>query len=319
MLDKINKSVVDILVSMSDLDLLRECAFIDYSDVNLSRDNSVKDLRDLFIGMVNCSSANVVFEIGAKEATFSRSVKRQNPNQRIIAFEANPHNFALYSSGRSGDELKKQSIEYIHNAVSDVSGVINFNLKETVRGEAVSKNAGGHSILRRSSSSVTYESCSVPSVSMNDFINSNGLSGEFVAWIDVEGCASKVLEGIGHQINNFSMFLIEVEDKEYWAGQKLRGDIMDFMVGRGFLPICRDFQGAHQNNIIFVTPAVLRDNHLVRFEISKYYSKRASQFRSNKGDLLAILEKVRDISKRLDLVETEIDLLKVNMGSNSHI
>ena len=52
--------------------------------------------------------------------------------------------------------------------------------------------------------------------------------------IDAEGCTLEVLRGMGSLLDTVSVMHLETESREYFKGQHLHGDVVDFIEHRGF-------------------------------------------------------------------------------------
>ena len=62
-------------------------------------------------------------------------------------------------------------------------------------------------------------------------------------WIDVEGHAYEVLEGLSKVKDSIYLIHVEVETQEVWPGQKVESDILALVKNMGFTPVAR---GANQ-------------------------------------------------------------------------
>ena len=210
------------------------------------RKQSAVELRERFLRLTESVQPDVIFEIGANEATFSRAARIAVPGAKMFAFEASPVNHARFK-----DVPELHGVEYINMAATDHDGSIEFHLQQTRNGKPVPSTAGSNSILSRIGDVKTVP-CTVPCTSVESWVGKHGLTGTMVAWIDVEGATREVLVGMGDVIKSFAAFHIEVELVRYWHGQWLYGDVLKHMVERGFSPIARDHEFAHQHNVIFV-------------------------------------------------------------------
>jgi FkbM family methyltransferase len=189
---------------------------------------------------------------------------------RAIAFEANPYNFERF---RNEPHLASSGVEYLHMAVSKQDGAIDFHVQKTVAGEPVAPVRGNNSTLLRNRDGVEYETVSVPCTSLSGFFKKNGLFGlTFSAWIDVEGAVGDVLDGVGNAFDKCYSVLVEVEQHRFWQRQCLVGDVMDHFIKKNLIPIARDFEFAHQYNLIFVRRDML-DQSGVRDALAQYYTR----------------------------------------------
>jgi FkbM family methyltransferase len=242
-----SRSVVDWGLTALDLQLLQTASLFDLSNKE-GRKGSNAALAALFLRLHGILLPDVIFEIGAREATFSRRARRHAPEARIYAFEANPHNYEKFSNDAA---VKEAHVEYLHMAVSNAPGEVSFFIQKSREGKPVSPLAGSHSTLERAGN-VDQERISVPATSVAAFVKDNELSGVFSAWIDVEGAIEKVLAGMAGTLDDFAMILCEVEERPHWKEQWLWPDVLGFLTDRGFVPVARDFEFTTQHNVIFL-------------------------------------------------------------------
>jgi FkbM family methyltransferase len=207
-------------------------------------------------------------EFGAFEANFSADMRRLGI--RAIALEANPYNFEYF---RNHPNLVESGVEYLHTAVSNTEGHIEFHIQKALNGEAVDPVRGNNSLFIRAQDGVEYETVTVPSTSLAELFRKNGCAGQsFSAWIDVEGAIGDVLDGAGITFQTCMTVMVEVEQHRFWHGQKLVFDVMEFFMKRNLIPIARDFEYSHQYNLIFVRRELL-ERADVREAMAVYYSR----------------------------------------------
>jgi hypothetical protein len=93
---------------------------------------------------------------------------------------------------------------------------------------------GGSSVHNRTDGLPTVP-VEVESIRLDEFIESLDRAPQSVAlWIDVEGAAYEVLEGIERIASRVQVLHVEVEAKETWAGQKVVTDIDALLKRLGF-------------------------------------------------------------------------------------
>lgn len=221
---------------------------------------SAQSLATLFMQIQRTLEPDVSYEIGAFEASFSLQIKKQIPQIRAIAFEANPFNFKHWS-----ENSNFSSIEYIFMAITDHEGVTQFSLQDFVKanGKTIEKVRGNNSLMQRADNSINYQSVNVPCDTLDSFASKNGLSGKRAcAWIDVEGAQRLVLPGAKNTLfRDVLTILIEVEHVYFWNDQWLSEDVQAYLDALGFVCVARDFQNPNQNNLLFVKHNVL--SHVV--------------------------------------------------------
>jgi len=239
------------------LRLLGLAAHVDLSTVD-GRMWSNRVLVDFFHDLQSVFRPKTVLEIGAFDAFFSRRMRQELPSSKIIAFEANPHNHAHHSSTHDYSSMR---IDYLNLAVSDRIGNIDFQVQTKKEGVEVSKIAGDNSLLKRAHTegSIGYETVTVPTVTLDKFLsNSNYAADDFSAWVDVEGAAEMVFSGANSIMKRMQSVFIEVEEREHWNGQWLLEDIETYMNSHGLRLVARDFENAHQFNVVFVKEELMR-------------------------------------------------------------
>lgn len=208
---------------------------------------SADDLAHFFFQIVRVSQPELFIEAGAKDARTSIRARRYLENARIVAFEANPHNYARF---RKNKELEQGKIDYLNYALAEKTGTLTFRIKKERDGEKLNPIAGDNSILTRVEQGVVYEEVTVPSTSLDDYFEGNTKS--CCLWVDVEGATKEVLLGARRLLDQASFMIVEVEDRPIWEGQWLRKDLSPYLFDRGLVPIARDFQSRYQYNIIYV-------------------------------------------------------------------
>lgn len=210
-------------------------------------------LQDFFLGLQRLLQPQLTLEIGAHMATFSRRMARFGIEAH--AFEANPYNHEAFSVS-----IRKRSPQVVYNqmAVSDIDGDVTFPIRVSRGGKALNKVAANNSLLPRSDDGNEYENVTVPSVRLETYLAKPSLKGRsFSAWIDVEGALGKVTAGFGSVLRNCQSLIVEVEEARYWQDQMLVLDAMRYFAGQGLVPVARDFESAHQYNLVYLRKDVL--------------------------------------------------------------
>ncbi len=258
---------------MIDLMLLQNAANYDVGN-EAERHRSNEDLISLFYMLQDRIHPDLTVEIGAFNAKFSIEMKRRG--FRAIAFEASPHNYEFF---RKDPDLASSGVEYLHTAISRKDGFIDFQVQRKIDGVDADPVRGNNSILFRNRDGIEYETASVPSASLTGFFQAHGLEGKsFSAWIDVEGAIGDVLDGAEAVLNSCLTLLLEVEQHRFWRDQRLATDVMDHLIRRNLIPVARDFEYAHQYNLICVRRELL-ETAAVREALVLYYT-RAGRRRS---------------------------------------
>lgn len=208
-------------------------------------------LDELFFDLVTLSRPSVFVEVGAHDGM--RAVRARNllPDARVVALEANPDNYRLFSSRTDFSTL---GVEYMHAAATEWTGQISFNV-ESATPEAPT---GASSLLQRNPdrNAVSASTAVVPALRLDDLAPP---SGSTCLWIDVEGANEQVLSGAQGLLAEVDVMKIEVEEAEFWSGQWLSVDVLAHLLAAGLVPLVRDrAQGDWQYNILLVSKRMVR-------------------------------------------------------------
>ena len=211
---------------------------------------------------------NWFIEAGAFEATASSLVKEKLPNCQVYAFEANPDHYSHFK-----DNL--QTINYVHQAISNYSGMIVFKQQATgSNGIVFPKVRGNNSVKSRTLDKETvYNNIEVSCNTLENMFDAQILPQQTAAvWIDLEGVAYEALQASTKLFDRVSFVKVEVEDKQYWENQKLSTDIIDLMSAYGMTALIRDFEmvSVAQYNILFA------NNNLITPELDKFFEEYAN-------------------------------------------
>jgi FkbM family methyltransferase len=234
-----------------DLALLQTASRFDLASQD-ERNRSARWLAEMYVRLVTrVLKPEVVLELGAHSAWFSRVVRKKLPEAAIHALEANPYNVQRFSGPAIAE-----GVAYHHLAVGDEVKDCVFKITRSKDGVAVNPGRGSNS-LRTKPADIEYEDAAVSMVTVDHFLQSQGLAGRNCAlWIDVEGCAFEVIAGARTALENTLALMVEVEDREFWTGQKTAGEVKRALFAAGMIPVARDFEFKGQYNMVFVRPDV---------------------------------------------------------------
>lgn len=254
------------VIDLHELQMLATSHFYNLWGDDNQRNSTNKALTELFFGLVRITQPKLFIEAGAKMADTSIRVRSILPDARIVAFEASPENHALYSKTV---QHEKHRVEYLHYALSDREGTIDFNIRVAAKGEPVPQNSGANSILVRSEPSTEYKKVAVPTKPLDDFFSD---ADTCALWVDVEGASKQVLTGASKTLSKALVAIVEVEDYEIWEGQWRAAKVIETMMDAGLVPIARDFEFKGQYNIVFLRKDVFATSREIRQNIEFFYS-----------------------------------------------
>ena len=203
------------------------------------------DLVAHMLGLVD--GAQVSVEVGAYAAEFSRQIAADHPHMRVIAMEANPHNWATYAP------TMPERVEYLHAAACEHDGTVPFQVMSRVMGANIGLVAGNNGLRERSDNGIEYQTPSVPASRIDTLLARRNLTGlPNVMWWDVEGAQDRVIAGAPIALSRCLALMVEVEERAYWQGQPLAGDVDAMLQTYGLVAIARDHEFPEQHNRIYV-------------------------------------------------------------------
>jgi FkbM family methyltransferase len=217
-----------------------------------------KELQDFYISLQLQIKPNHSIEIGPREGTYSNRMKSICDKNNIWAFEANPH---VYNKFKSDHE----DINYLNLAVFDKETELEFKLQKgfdytvgnnsfLTRKSGIQFKLNGQNYVERLSG---FDIVKVNSIVIDEYFKNKLFSEDKISmWIDVEGASEQVLSGCIQTLKQTHSVFIEVEHEQFWEGQWLFDDVMNFFTQNDFLLLARDFEWyekvVRQENLIFV-------------------------------------------------------------------
>ena len=213
-------------------------------------------LEKSFIQLSCAINPELSIEVGAHESSFSLEMKKNNPDIRSIAFEANPYVFEKYENN-----LVSNNIEYKHLAVSEVNGEVSFSIPTSLNGNEINSSNAISSLHQRNHKGFTYQTITVKSIRLDSYITKEYQN--IVLWIDVEGAQLNVINSTTEIWNNVSAIYIEVENAEVWQGQNKDTEINSLLTQLGFIEVMRDNLARVQYNSIYIKQNLLSQSKIV--------------------------------------------------------
>ncbi len=255
------KDHTELLVQAFDLALMHSASRWDL-DSRQGRKASAAWLRGTYEQLLLALKPDVFWELGANDAEFSRRLRAAMPRTTFHAFEANPYPYDKFR-----DLVTSAGVNYHQMAVGPEDGNAIFKVNRRLGDRDLPPEMGCNSILTKSGDR-TYEEVTVKMITLDNFSAQEGLAGKTSAvWVDAEGFAFQVLQGMRETLKHSSFVFVEVEDRQLWEGQKTAGDVKRFLFEHGFIPILRDFEFKQQYNVLF-TQSAIYENAAVRLALT---------------------------------------------------
>lgn len=226
----------------------------------------------LFKLLLKYLKPKTVCDIGTMDASHSLIFRKILPKSKLYAFEANPGNAEII---RKNKQVIDAGIDLYEKAISDKEGEITFNIQSS-NPDDNSWKKGASSILKRKEDE-SGSGIRVKTVRLDNVLDQK-VDKEIFLWIDVEGAAYEVLNGVSDILDNILLVHVEVETQEIWEGQHIRKDVDNLMSAYGFTGIA---QGKFdiQHDVVYVKYKLLNNrktlikNILILTKILTYIRK----------------------------------------------
>jgi FkbM family methyltransferase len=200
----------------------------------------------------------VVLDIGSMDGADSRRFRQLLPNSHIVAFEGNPDN---YQAMLADQRLEDAGVRVLNMLVADGEGERSFYVQRSASGERPD-NRGTSSFTPREAAGMRSEEIRISAVRGDLFLQREYPGhGRVAAWIDVEGHACSVLEGMRAAAGRIDLVHVEVETRELWPGQKLEKDVLALADSLGLVEIARG-AGEAQRDLVLMSNACLARRRL---------------------------------------------------------
>ena len=211
-----------------------------------SPDLPIVNSEYLFRALSNLFRASLVLDVGSYDG--ANALRFCRPNRMVIALEANPANAESLASSPT---IAAAGIDVHHCAAWKEDGTVSFNLVEVPEADdwhnkiSSTRPRNDYDFPTRV---VTVEAKRLDSL-VDDLV---GERPESIAlWIDVEGAAYEVLQGIHGIVDVVCAIHVEVELQQFWDEQKLWPDIRALMQDAGFVAVARR-PGDVQFDVVFM-------------------------------------------------------------------
>jgi FkbM family methyltransferase len=212
----------------------------------------IVNTRRLFIRLLSELRINAVCEIGSMNGTDSLNFRAALPEARIYALEPNPENFRLMSANSL---LRERNIELVELAATNYDGAADFFLVEANYSQDTPRRGMGSLYQRSDPRTPATSVVRVKTVRLDTYLGDKCASGTRMAlWIDAEGKAYEVIEGLGAAARHVYLLHIEVETVPCIAtDQKLYADVKALLQRLGFIELATDLaRSDSQFNSLFV-------------------------------------------------------------------
>ena len=224
--------------------------------------------RRLFLDLLRDLAIDRVCDVGSMDGSDALAFRKRLPHAAITAFEPNPLNLCAM---RADPRLDAARIEVVAAAASDHEGNSPFYLVP-----ADSRDRRGHSSLLRRGLSTPQEEVTVRTLRLDAALAAEASVSERIAlWIDVEGKAYEVIEGIRGLAPRVRLIHVEVESELcIGAGQRLYPEVDALLNELGFEQIATDMPTDWpQFNALYIRRG--QDGHALQWRLRRARARRA--------------------------------------------
>ncbi len=207
--------------------------------------------RRLFLALLGDLGINTVCDVGSMNGEDALAFRLRLPHARILALEPNPSNLDLM---RRDPRMGSAGIEIISAAASNAAGRMPFFVVNT---EYHTNNArrGMSSLHCRDPVAYPTTRIEIDTVRLDGLLSyAAGSDSSIALWIDAEGHACEVLEGLQGVADRIAMLHIELESEPCIAqGQRLYPEALARLASWNFREIATDHPHSNpQFNALFL-------------------------------------------------------------------
>ncbi len=214
------------------------------------------DTRTLFASLIKALHVDCVCDIGSRDGDQSTLFRLLLPQAVVVAFEANPINFAKM---QSNPNLKAHRIEIFPYAITNQRGTAKFHVTDVDYSDPAA-NKGTSSLLVHDELTIR-ESVEVETHRIDDIIEKQYSSVKRMAlWIDVEGAEYGVLEGIKRIKDRVLVMHVETANYRMRHGQKIFEELMPLLESYGFVQCGSNIDNVRNwGDVVLVNKSILRE------------------------------------------------------------
>ena len=222
----------------------------------MTSQEKVFKVKYLFLNLLYMLKPKLILDVGSMDGADSIRFRHMSPQSKIIAFEANPYNYAKM---KNNPYLSELNIDVRNRMVSSKEGKGIFYISKGALAGMDSGNMGTSSSMKSVNAEDVAEEIEVDTVRLDEVIGIELQPADWVAmWIDAEGAGYNVLSSAIGAKKQIALLHIEVELAEYWIGQKLKDEVIQLADELGLVLLARS-KNDKQQDLVFINAQLLRD------------------------------------------------------------
>ena len=195
-------------------------------------------MKDVLIKKIDISNIKTIYDIGCLNGSDSFLLSELF-GAKVFGFEGLPENYKLFLKNKNTNK-----VVFFEKIIRNYDGTTHFFQKEL---------NGIHSVFEQNLSKTKKMLTEISCSRMDSFICKNNLPKPDLVKIDVEGNTLEVLESFGNYLQDIPILQIETEEVEYFVGQPLEKDVLEYVKNNNFFPIFKSSSiNVKQNDYILL-------------------------------------------------------------------
>jgi FkbM family methyltransferase len=212
----------------------------------------ILNTKRLFTKLLSRMEIDVICDVGSMDGGDALTFREAAPTSTIYAFEPNPANLRLMEANPA---LRERRIQVFPIAATDYDGEAEFFVVDADYSQGDPRR-GMSSLYRRCDNqwTATKTVVRVKTTRLESFLINEHSHARVALWIDTEGKAYEVVDGIGTIAASVQLLHIEVETSPLiGSNQKLYPEVKALLEGLGFREAATDAPPSQsQFNALFV-------------------------------------------------------------------
>jgi FkbM family methyltransferase len=211
----------------------------------------IVNTRRLFARLLSTMEVGAICDVGSMNGADALLFSAAAPGSSVYAFEPNPLNFRLMQANQA---FQERNIQLVPLAATNYDGEAEFFLVEAEYSQ-LDPRRGMSSLYRRSAEWAPAAVVQVRTTRLDTFLADKcPADARLALWIDTEGAAYEVIEGLSGVADHVHLLHVEVETSPcIGSDQKLYPQVKSLLQRMGFSELATDYPSSGiQFNALYV-------------------------------------------------------------------
>jgi FkbM family methyltransferase len=211
----------------------------------------IVNTRRLFARLLSTMDIGAICDVGSMNGADALVFSAAAPGSSVYAFEPNPLNFRLMQANRA---FQERNIQLVPLAATNYDGEAEFFLVEAEYSQ-LDPRRGMSSLYRRSDEWAPTAVVQVRTTRLDTFLADKcPADARLALWIDTEGAAYEVIEGLSGVADHVHLLHVEVETSPcIGSDQKLYPQVKSLLQRMAFAELATDYPSSGtQFNALYV-------------------------------------------------------------------